>query len=148
MNDLDLKEEKDFDWSFLKTKKVVLLLPWVAPCYVAIKVIKYLWMFFMDFWHTIGLKKTEERQKYIEQFEEEKAMRESEFDMISIAFIVSGIYYLIGNEYINVPSKVFLIYIAAIINVLGVVKILSFLSLFFVLYYGVKSLKGGKTNEK
>lgn len=149
MNDLKLEIEKYSDWKLLRTKKAFLLLPWVAPCYVAIKVSKFLWMYVDDFFETVKFKTTEERQEHIKQFEEEKAMRKSELDMVSIAFILSGIYYLLfgSNSIINVPSEVFLIYIAATINVLGIGKILAFASLVSVLGYGLKYLKGGNKDE-
>lgn len=151
MNDLKIEKENDFDWSFLKTKRAFLLLPWIAPCYVAVKTSKFLWMYVDDFFHTIDIKNNPgERQEYIEKFEEEKAMRKSQLDMIAIAFIVSGIYYLLfgASSIINVPSEVFLIYIAATINVLGIGKILAFSLLVSVLVYGVKTLKGESKNEE
>ncbi|HEC2562584.1 TPA: hypothetical protein R2K44_002348 [Raoultella ornithinolytica] len=142
---IELEKEKEFDWSFLKTRKVFLLLPWIAPCYVAIKVWLYLWMYLNDVWMTIKRMDTEEREAYIESFEEEKAMRKSEFDMISIAFIVSGIFYLAFGKgsLVNVFSEIILIWISAIVINCWKGMLITAL-LYAVLHFGLKHLKGEK----
>ncbi len=111
MNFTELK--KDLLWHFQKalTKKIVLM-PFLAPCYLTWFLWNYIGCYLDDFIETVKLKTTDERLKQINSKEQEiNDLKEKQLFAI-YAFISTGVYWLVFGfghdagvwQFLNLPT--------------------------------------------
>ncbi|HHK8126446.1 TPA: hypothetical protein ACQVJW_005461, partial [Serratia marcescens] len=93
------------------TRKLILL-PFVAPCFVGIFVWNFIWHHINDFCGTVALKKTEECQKFIEKMERQKQDLANNKIFVFYCLALSTLYWFIfhfsknldGLEFLNLPT--------------------------------------------
>lgn len=93
------------------TKKFILL-PFIAPCYVALFVLNYLGYYIGDFFDTVKQKTTDERQVYLEKLQEKKTAIDSRAIFAFYALTMTFLYWFVfgfskdlnGLEVLNFPT--------------------------------------------
>lgn len=93
------------------TRKLILL-PFIAPCYVGIFAWNFVWHYINDFCGTVADKKPEARQKFIEKMEQQRQSIESNKIFVFYALAMSFLYWFVFGfsqelknlEFLNVPT--------------------------------------------